>query len=562
MPFGLCIDSVRFSGQDEPVQVGGGDLIVLIGPNNAGKSLALREIVLHLSGPMEGDDVRVVTDVEARRIGDLDDFDAWIREAATFVPRQASVESRVVSPAGELNFGYAKNVWSQIGPFAALTPFLACLVDAEARLQLTQSVESFDVVHGQAKNPLQRLVQDHTAEARLSAAVSRAFGQPITVTRAGGSTLHLHLGETQAEARLDNPAYLAELAALPLVSQQGDGVRSFIGLSMVLEATPYPIVLVDEPEAFLHPPQAREMGRQLALSNGRQRFVATHDSDVLLGLLDHAAAPIIIRLRRDGDKNIPAVLNQEQVSTLWSDPAFRYSNLLNGLFHRGVVICEAEGDATLYAAALDAEQENRDEPSSDLLFTQCGGKHKMPVAIDALKPMGVPVVVIADVDVLREEHLLSRIIGSLGADWASLRDAWHVVARAVESLPVEAAAIGDIQDRLSTVLGSDRTARISEDQTRQIREATKRSDGWRQVRERGGLMASLRGEAHGVATKLLEDLEQIGLFVVPVGALEGWAPSIGGHGSGFVAECLDREVHKTNDPLREFIYEASSSLDD
>lgn len=38
------IDKILFSGADEPIAVGDSDLVVLIGPNNAGKSAALRDI--------------------------------------------------------------------------------------------------------------------------------------------------------------------------------------------------------------------------------------------------------------------------------------------------------------------------------------------------------------------------------------------------------------------------------------------------------------------------------------------------------------------------------------
>jgi len=94
-------------------------------------------------------------------------------------------------------------------------------------------------------------------------------------------------------------------------------------------------------------------------------------------LLDSGRPLTIIRLKRseDGAANVPSVLDSTQVRELWSDPFLRYSNLLDGLFHRGVVVCEAEGDARLYTAALDASLEGDHEPASDLLFagTRSGG---------------------------------------------------------------------------------------------------------------------------------------------------------------------------------------------
>ena len=50
------------------------------------------------------------------------------------------------------------------------------------------------------------------------------------------------------------------LAALPLIETQSDGVRAFAGLLLTLIAVRHPVLLLDEPETFLHPPQARAFG--------------------------------------------------------------------------------------------------------------------------------------------------------------------------------------------------------------------------------------------------------------------------------------------------------------
>jgi predicted ATPase len=134
---------------------------------------------------------------------------------------------------------------------------------------------------------------------------------------------------------------MQDLQRLPLVQHQGDGIRSFIGIMLTLVAASYPIVLIDEPEAFLHPPQARLLGRKLAAEarDRAQVIIATHSIDVLLGLLDADDASVTIaRLTRQGDVNPVAVLSPDQLRELWRDPLLRYSNVLDGLFHRGVVL--------------------------------------------------------------------------------------------------------------------------------------------------------------------------------------------------------------------------------
>lgn len=184
----------------------------------------------------------------------------------------------------------------------------------------------------------------------------------------------------------------------------------------------------------------------------------------------------------------------------------------------------------------------------------------MAAAIDALRPMGVPVASIVDLDALREESLISAIVSALGGTWADYSGAWNVVRAAIESLAIEAAPVGDVSDEISAVLGADRTARLSEDQSRRIREITKRIDGWKQVKQRGGVAAVPHGDARAAADDLLSRLQRIGLFLVPTGELEGWAPTLGAHGPEFVDKALTGEVHRNSTDLRSFVYAAAEFL--
>ena len=551
MPIDLRIESIRFSGAAEPINIVDSNLVVIIGPNNAGKSLALREINDLVAYGRTG---RVLTEVTPRREGSEGELVDWLSHAGF---RLEEIHGPVVvGPEGSVPLEQATRIWMSQEPLHALHGIFIKLVDAESRLNLVGRAPNIGIRDGQATMPLQRLLQNLASEERLSQAVERAFSSPVSLSRAGGGDLQLLLGRPTAEARVDNPDYISEVRDLPTVEQQGDGMRSFIGLLLTLIATPHKVVLVDEPEAFLHPPQARELGRQLSTLGDSQRFIATHNSDVLLGLLERGNALTIIRLRRENDRNVPSVLEQSQVERLWSDPSFRYSNLLDGLFHKGVLICESDGDATLYGAALDAELEERGKPTSDLLFTQCGGKHKMPLAISALRPMGVPGAVILDVDVLRDSVLLESITNSLGGDWNFMRRDWEIVASAVGQMPVDAPTIESVRSQIDEVLGEDPTAGLQETQTRRIREITRSRDGWRRVRE-AGLSAIPNGDATAAAQRLVTSLAEVGAFIVEGGDLESWAPEIGGHGPAFVDQALSAGVHR-REKLRSFVAAAAA----
>ena len=76
---------------------------------------------------------------------------------------------------------------------------------------------------------------------------------------------------------------LNDLEKLDLLHEQGDGMRSFILVLINAIISNYSIVFIDEPEAFLHPPQAQLLGKILSkdLPLERQLFLATHSEDFL-----------------------------------------------------------------------------------------------------------------------------------------------------------------------------------------------------------------------------------------------------------------------------------------
>ncbi len=196
---------------------------------------------------------------------------AWVASVTTSTQHQGQT---LRTGLGGVQFydWHVSGAWPVTGSYlGALGQLMTLRADAEQRLGLANSAPSIDILEGPAVAPLQRLLRDHEAEKRLSEAAQRAFGKPVCVNRAGGAQISLHVGKPEAEARLDNATYLEELRRLPQVASQGDGMRSFIGLLLTLYASDYPVVLIDEPEAFLHPPQARELGRRLASGGGQQR---------------------------------------------------------------------------------------------------------------------------------------------------------------------------------------------------------------------------------------------------------------------------------------------------
>src|SRR6266540_2981366 len=250
-----------------------------------------------------------------------------------------------------------------------------------------------------------------------------------------GSAVGLRVGAKPVPSDVDaaySREYLQQVSALPLLDSQGDGMRSFAGALLHAMIADWFVVMIDEPEAFLHPPQANLLERMLVETKpaGRQLFLATHSSDVVRGVLDAKGPPVtLVRLDRRGNTNHAKQLMPQDVTKLWSDPLLRFSNVLDGLFHQLVVVCEADADCRFFSAIREAAGDRR----TDTLFVPSFGKHRLHVVCQSLRSVGVETRAVADIDVLREEEECKRLFESLGGSWDDVKREWKIVASAIST---------------------------------------------------------------------------------------------------------------------------------
>lgn len=198
-------------------------------------------------------------------------------------------------------------------------------------------------------------------------------------------------------------------------------MRSFATVVLYLLASrTQTIFLLDEPEAFLHPPQARRLGEILAKQRMRpsQLFLATHSPDLLDGLLSAAPNNLkIIRLQRETrNQNSAKELSRTTVNAIATDPVMKFSSVLDGLFHRRVIICESDADCLFYSSMLDVPEVNGGK-HLDVLFLQVGGKDRIEPLARLLTELGVTVDVVVDIDILADSLQIRKVIETLGGDW-------------------------------------------------------------------------------------------------------------------------------------------------
>lgn len=352
-------------------------------------------------------------------------------------------------------------------------------------------------------------------EEALSAVIKEAFGTGLVLDRLDIET-RLRVGEVDADVPpLNRPTaqYAAALASLPTLDVQGDGFRSFVGIASQVLTHRFDVLLIDEPEAFLHPGQSRVLGRWIAEQATARRMqvvVATHDRDFVIGLLSAtpAASVSLLRLTREVEKTHFVQLLPEQVAEVWSTPVLRYSNVLQGLFHRKVVVCESDADCRFYGAALEylSIAQQKRSVADDTLFVPAAGKTGIPIILTAVSRLGVEAWAFPDFDVLQTKIDIRRIVEAVGAEWDGELDALY---------------------------------------SRFVREPNQ-SGLWPSLKH-SGLHALPAGDSFQAGLELLERLTACRVQVVPIGEMESFDKSLAGHGTAWVSAALEARTHESQE---------------
>lgn len=331
-------------------------------------------------------------------------------------------------------------------------------------------------------------------------------------------------------------------------------MRSFATVLLyVLASDSHSIQFLDEPEAFLHPPQARLIGEYIARerSASSQLFIATHSTDVLEGLISGGTNKVrIIRIQRDGDINRVKELSKEKTASISNDTLARYSGVFEGIFYQHVVICESDADCLFYSSILNSYAVSG-EQRPDVLFVHASGKHRLAKLAETLRELDVPVSVIADIDLLNEETPFKNLFTKLGGEWATIATKWSAIKKSVEARrpPLNADQVVKLIN--DALIGVGGTAPFGKDKERDIKAIFKTLSSWDDVKRAG--RAALPG---GQTTQQFDDLTaecaKVGLWLVPVGELEGFCRSIdGGHGPGFVEKVLEERDVETDPELED-----------
>jgi hypothetical protein len=295
----------------------------------------------------------------------------------------------------------------------------------------------------------------------------------------------------------------------------------------------------------------------LAKPKDRQLFIATHSVYLLLGLLDSGTSLIrVVRLRRDGHLNPIRELGQEQIKEVWQDPLLRASNILEGVFHEKVVICEGDADCRFYSCVLDAMVDARSPiQRPDVMFVSCGGKSRMPLVIRALKALDVPVRTVVDFDVLQSVEDLRGIVEAYGCSWLDIEPVWKRVNQSLRNT-VPSLSRAQVLSKITELVNKATGSYLDEKTRNELLDCLRIASPW-SAAKRGGKLSLPSGDPTTAYIDLMGKLQGIGVFIVGCGELERFVPSVGAHGPAWVTEVLRKDLLRDNEleAARSFVQE-------
>jgi Predicted ATP-dependent endonuclease of the OLD family len=487
-------------------------IVVFVGPNNSGKSQALRDMYNYLHTPKPG----------------------IVINHCYFNPLDATIIKNMLEKYHKDNkyngngFNFFDSTinghtTSERGLSEMRNAFVS-FMDTKNRLNSIDPIECLD--HGDPITQSMHLVaynKEHSE--KLSVHFKNTFNTDIE-PYIGGRHLVFSVGNMPVIDENDpkeiKNLYEKYLREMPKLHNQGDGMKSFSSIIINSMDELNSIIMIDEPESFLHPPQAKEMGMYLGRNiEEKQLFITTHSIDIINGLIETAHNRLkIIRITRTENNNDFSILNNEEVADLHNNYALAYTNVLDGIFHNKVVLCESESDCKFYSWILSKIYKGRGE-YSDILFIGVGGISGFKSISDALKSLSVDVVIIADLDFMTDSDKLIELIDNTHSNNKDEIKAYCKLL--LKHIAPNGGERNISKKDITSILESNSNEYLNSDEIAKIKEMFKFSIN-KKIKQDGIRLFKDDPTIFDIYLKLDSLLKIHGIVLVPVGELESFVP--------------------------------------
>ncbi|WP_454713617.1 ATP-dependent nuclease [Caulobacter segnis] len=477
---------------------------IFVGPNNSGKSLVLREL----------EEIFVDQSERNRKIigsfefdwGDDEWFEGFISNAVAASPSNVpvgEVQFSRLNPFGgrdavgigvqslkNMRMAHNRNATHVRWWLNMVERWNVLRLDGRSRFQLTDDREGGDLL-SPPQNILAHLFVDDSSRDRVRKSIKEAFGVYFVIdpTQLGRLRIRLSSEAPLGDEQSLNVAARVFHGKATHIKDASDGVQAFTGIITSVMSGDYRTVLIDEPEAFLHPPLARKLGRDLATlvgERGGALLASTHSSDFLMGCVTAARSVRVVRLEYRDGKSRGKMVDPSRLEEILKRPLLRSANVVSALFHDGIVVTESDNDRVFYQEIYQRLTAG-DDSAPSILFVNAQNKQTAKDIIGPLREFGVPAVAIVDIDVVKDG----------GQVWTG----WMGAAKIPELLHL---SLGQQRASLNSALVST----------------------GKNMKTDGGI-SLLQISERGAADIFFDGMDKFGVFTVRRGELENWLPELG-----------------------------------
>ena len=125
-----------------------------------------------------------------------------------------------------------------------------------------------------------------------------------------------------------------------------------------------------------------------------------------------------------------------------------------------------------------------------------------------------------------------------GIDWTSLQSDYNIIVSNLHS-PKEKINRNDAKTTINRILDASENRELSNREIKEIRSVISTISKWDALKS-SGISAIPAGDATVSFRKLEQILRANGIYIVPVGELEGFVKEVGGHGPDWVNKVLEK----------------------
>lgn len=493
-------------------------ITVFVGPNNSGKSKLIAEIAAQCTHGMPQDKDFILDSISfqgstlAEAEQTVNAVESVPNPGAQKYPNHIFVgtgENQIQIPRDQLlqALQNPNQIHSRMQFAQNYLKYKTLILNGRNRIELVNDQAGGDLQRP-AQTSFQKLFRDDSLRGRYSDIVRRSFHSHAVIdpTMLGQLRLRLSLDappSSDIERGLSS-ASVAFHAAAQHIALASDGAKAFTGiLAEILVGDPK-VLLMDEPEAFLHPALAFNLGREIARSLAaadKRMFVSTHSPQFLMGCIQSGVPINVVRLTYRNGAATARLLPNGEIVRLMRNPLLRSTGVISALFYESVVVTEADPDRAFYQEINERLLiQGRGIPNC--VFLNAQNKQTIPTIIRPLRSLGIPSAAIYDIDFVK--------------------DGGGVAARFMETAGVPEMA----RSGLATTRAALAMALIKADPN---------------YKTTGGIQR-LSDADQAAANDYFDQLDAYGAFVVRRGELESWLKPIGitGHGPSWLISMFEK----------------------